>query len=103
MGCKNSKIVKVHNRGFDLIDGDGDHNEVGPGDGGDDDGREHSNAFMKRRRRSIKITRIAIPSLPSWDIRKVRLGGGRLVIPLPAVRQEIRLLVRGGSGVDAPL
>ena len=25
MGCKNSKIVKVHNRGFDLIDGDGDH------------------------------------------------------------------------------
>ena len=24
MGCKNSKIVKVHNRGFDLIDGDGD-------------------------------------------------------------------------------
>lgn len=24
MGCRNSKVVKVHNRGFDLIDGDGD-------------------------------------------------------------------------------
>ena len=66
---------------------------MGAGDGGDDDGREHSNAFMKRRRRSLKITRIAIPSIPSWEIRKVLLGGGRLVIPLPAVRQEIRLLV----------
>ena len=30
---------------------------------------------------------------PSWNFKKIGLGGGRLFLPLPAVRQEIRLLV----------
>ena len=56
---------------------------------------------LSEKRRSIKITRVAIPNMHCRGIKKILLRATRLLIPLPAMRQEIILLIRGGRGVQA--
>ena len=56
---------------------------------------------LSEKRRSIKITHVAIPNMHRRGIKKILLRATRLLIPLPAMRREIILLIKGGRGVQA--